>query len=239
MGSSGSMRSMIVHLAILLSVLITAILSGVLGMAGGMILMAILAGLLPVAAAMTLHGAVQAFSNGSRAWFLRTHVRWTLIPRYLLGAAIALTLFITAGWVPDAGVVLIAVGCMPWLARVLPRVLDRGARPLDGSRPATAVLCGVTVTSAQLLAVVATKAVTQNIGHLLKLGYYGTVMIRLGEQLPVWVIGGALLLAVLGARIGTRLLDRLDDIVFRKISAVIILALGVVSVAAGLRLLWQ
>ena len=61
----------------------------VLGMAGGMILMAILVAVLPVATAMMLHGAVQSFSNGSRAWFLRRHVRWDILPWYAVGAAAA------------------------------------------------------------------------------------------------------------------------------------------------------
>jgi uncharacterized membrane protein YfcA len=54
---------------LLVSVLLTSILSGILGMAGGMILMAILVSTVSVATAMMIHGVVQATSNGSRAWF--------------------------------------------------------------------------------------------------------------------------------------------------------------------------
>ena len=52
-------------LAILATVLATSVLSGILGMAGGMLLMAVLVSLLPVSGAMVLHGAVQAMANGS------------------------------------------------------------------------------------------------------------------------------------------------------------------------------
>ena len=69
---------MILNLVILLSVLGTSILSGILGMAGGMILMAILVSTVSVAAAMMIHGAVQATANGSRAWFLRSHIHYFL-----------------------------------------------------------------------------------------------------------------------------------------------------------------
>ena len=52
---------------ILATVFATAVLSGVLGMAGGMILMAILVSTLSVAGAMIVHGVVQAVSKLSAA----------------------------------------------------------------------------------------------------------------------------------------------------------------------------
>ena len=50
------------------SILSTAFISGIFGMAGGMILMGILLAMMPVAAAMVLHGVTQMASNGWRAW---------------------------------------------------------------------------------------------------------------------------------------------------------------------------
>ena len=241
---------MMIHTVILVAVLCTSMLSGVLGMAGGMILMAILVAVLPVATAMMLHGAVQAFSNGSRAWFLREHIRWNILPWYLVGSAVAVGAFALLTLVPDPGVVLILVGAMPWIARATPRI----AANLDVSRPVTGVICGVTVTIAQLLAgasgplldlfyqhsplnrhqVVASKALTQTVGHLLKLAYYGALAGSIGA-LPVWFYVVAILTAVAGARIGTRLLDRLADDHFRRVSGWVILGLGLVSMIAGVR----
>ncbi len=51
-----------------MTVLVSALISGVFGMAGGLTLMGVLAGMLPVATAMLLHGAVQMVSNGYRAF---------------------------------------------------------------------------------------------------------------------------------------------------------------------------
>ena len=65
---------------ILLTVLATAIISGILGMAGGLALMAVLTSLLPVSGAMILHGAVQAASNGARFVFLRDRMMWGVLP---------------------------------------------------------------------------------------------------------------------------------------------------------------
>jgi uncharacterized membrane protein YfcA len=232
---------------LLVSVLSTAILSGILGMAGGMILMAILASTLPVASAMMLHGAVQLTSNGSRAWFLRRHIAWRIFPAYALGTALALGLFSALMLVPDAGVVLILVGALPILGRFTKRL-----QGLDITRPLTTVTCGFVVTAAQLLAgasgplldmfylnsplnrhaIVANKAITQAFGHAIKLLYYGLI-IGAVDDVPLWFYGLAMATAVLGTRIGTRLLDRLEDASFRRWSGYVILAIATVCVVRG------
>jgi len=229
------------------SVLGTSIVSGVFGMAGGMILMAILVSSMSVAGAMMIHGAVQATSNGSRAWFLRRHIRWRIMPAYVAGAAVAVAAFMALALVPDSGVVLILVGMFPLLARATPRL-----RGLDVNHLPTAVLCGTIVTSAQLIAgasgslldvfylnsrlnrheIVASKAVTQTLGHLLKLGYYGA-FIGVAEDIPTWFYATAMTAAIVGTRLGTRLLDTLKDDTFRRISGWVILFIAAVCVVKG------
>ena len=54
---------------------VTATLSGVFGMAGGLILMGGLALVLPVSAAFVTHGMLQLVANGWRAVLHRRHVR--------------------------------------------------------------------------------------------------------------------------------------------------------------------
>ena len=113
---------MILVATILIFVLATSVLSGVLGMAGGIILMAILVSLLSVPSAMVVHGAVQAASNGARWLFLRQHMQWQIVPPYIFGAAIVVGAFSLLAFVPDPAIVLIVVGFLPWLARVTPRL---------------------------------------------------------------------------------------------------------------------
>ncbi|MEZ5558272.1 MAG: TSUP family transporter [Pseudomonadales bacterium] len=238
-----------VEALVIVSVFATAVLSGILGMAGGMILMAILVSALSVSAAMMIHGAVQATSNGSRSWFLRRHVQWRILPPYLAGAGAAMALFTTLSLVPDAGIVLILVGLMPWLARATPHL-----KRLDMNHRATAVSCGALVTSAQLLAgasgplldmyylnsslnryqVIASKAITQTIGHLLKLVYYGAV-VGVTETLPVWFYAAAMLTAVAGTRVGTWLLEHIPEGHFRRVSGWVILTIATVCIARGLQ----
>ena len=242
-------------LLILATVLATAVLSGVIGMAGGVLLMAVLVTLLPVASAMILHGAVQAASNGARFLFLREHVMWGILPSYAVGALLAVLLFIALAFVPDSAVVLILVGSFPWLARIVPTL-----RGLDVRRPVTGVACGASVTAAQLLAgasgplldafylrtevdrrsIVATKALTQAAGHVVKIGYYAWVSNAILDEfaiadVPVWLICAGILLAVLGARIGTRLLEKFDDRQFRRVTGWVILGLGALCIVKGAR----
>ena len=230
-----------------LAVFATSVLSGILGMAGGMVLMAILVSTLGVAGAMMLHGAAQTTANGSRAWFLRRHIQWQLFPPYLLGAGGALVLFIWLTLVPDPSVVLILVGLFPWLARFSKRFGG-----LDITHPPTAVVCGFSVTCAQLLAgasgplldtfyvkaplarhaIVASKAITQTLGHILKIIYYGLI-INVATQLPLWWFGMVVLAAIVGTRVGTRLLDRWNDASFRRYSQAVILALASACIVQG------
>src|SRR5258707_11747553 len=81
-------------LAILaVSALVTSFISGILGMAGGMILMGILLAMLPLPVAMMLHGITQLASNGWRAFLWRAEVDWRVFRGYALGAFAALALF--------------------------------------------------------------------------------------------------------------------------------------------------
>ena len=243
---------MLLVAGIIASVLITSIISGVLGMAGGMILMAILVALLPVASAMMLHGAIQATANGSRAWFLRQHIQWRILPFYLAGAALALAVFLSITLVPHPGLVLVLLGALTWAGRLVPRL-----RGLNICQPATALTCGVVITAAQLLAgasgplldvfylnsplnrhqVVASKALTQALGHCIKLGYYGLVVLATAEAQGVgaWVYLVAIASAVAGTRIGTRALDSLAEATFRRVSGWVVLAIATLCVIGGAR----
>ena len=232
---------------LLCTILITSLLSGILGMAGGMILMAVLVSTLPVANAMMLHGATQATANGSRAYFLAKHIRWRLLPNYLIGAGASVGLFTWLLVVPDAGLVLILVGAFAWLAR-----FSNHLRGLDITQPATTISCGFVVTSAQLQAgasgplldvfylntpltrqeIVANKAITQTIGHVLKIIYYGLV-VALATTLPLWIYAAAIIAAVLGTRLGTRLLERWNDTDFRRYSQIIILTVATFCIVKG------
>ena len=233
---------------ILLAALLTSTLSGVLVMAGGMVLMAVLVLLLSVPAAMVLHGAIQGMANGSRAWMLRRHIEWRVLPPYLAGSAIGVAGFVALALAPSEHFVLLMVGLFPWIARA-----SRALRGMDITRPSVGFAAGLATMPIQLLVgvsgplldvfflgtrlnrhqVVATKATTQTIGHFIKIAYYGALFGGAALEVGGTRLLLALACAVIGTRIGTLLLDRLSDEGFRRISDRVILALGAVCAARG------
>ena len=231
----------------------TSVLSGVIGMAGGIILIAALVHIMPVASAMILHGCVQGFANGSRAWFLRNDIIWHILPWYLLGTSIAVIVFVFLTIVPDRNLVLIIVGCLPVAGNFLPRL-----KLLNITRPSIACICGFVVTATQILAgasgpaldlfyqktdlnrfqVVASKAITQTIGHVAKtiyFIYFGYVVTA--TTLPIenlWIVGLCAIVAVLGTRLGTHVLGFVDEQSFRRYVSWAITTVGLLLVAKGL-----
>ncbi len=230
--------------------LVTALLSGVFGMAGGMLLMGVYAALLPVPTAMVMHGGTQLVSNLARAGLLWRNVYWAGFARYVVGALAALLLFTRFHYVPEPLVVFVGLGVTPFLAALLP------PRALDFERPSAALLVGFQVAAVQLLAgaagplldvafldtrltrqqVVATKAVTQVFSHTLKLVYFVPAM-RAESVTPALAL--CVVCATLaGTRLGTYLLERMSDAAFRRYSRGLVYAIGGVYLCkAGLTLL--
>ena len=101
----------------------TAFLSGLFGMAGGMILIGVLLTLLPLPSAMVLHAITQMASNGWRAFLWRAHIRWRPVFVYLIGCALALGAWSITRYVPDKPIALLLLGVTPFMARLMPKNL--------------------------------------------------------------------------------------------------------------------
>ena len=93
-----------------MATLATSLVSGVLSMAGGMILMGVFSMFLSIPAAMVLHGAAQAASNGSRIWLYSEHICWSILLPYSIGALGIFALFSGVGFVPDNALVFVLIG---------------------------------------------------------------------------------------------------------------------------------
>jgi len=232
-------------------VIVTSIISGIFGMAGGIVLMLILGLILPVQSAMVLHGATQFFSNGWRAVIWRKWIDWKIIGLYSIGALPAIAIPMVLAYVPDKPVMLISLGIVPYIAAALPSQFA-----LDATKPRHAVACGFSVAGLQLIsgvagplldvffvrskidrrAVVATKATTQAISHTLKVGYYGVLMSQVGP-LGVDVYGVAIVAAVVGTTLAGPLLEKMSNENFRRWTKTIVLVVGGISIAQGTWLL--
>jgi uncharacterized membrane protein YfcA len=232
----------------------TSFLSGVFGMAGGIVLLAVLLAFLDVAPAMILFGATQAAANGWRMWLWRDFVQWRLVGEFALTAVVTFAILKFVSFVPDKAMVYISLGLLPFVANALPKSLTP-----DITRRGAAYLCGAVITFLNLVAgvagsildvfyqksgldrrqVVATKAAKQSLGHLMRIVYFGSVVGAAGGALPYWIFFAAIALAMAGTTLAARVLESMSNESFRHWSWRVIATVSIVSILRGLWLLWQ
>ena len=129
------------------AVLSTSFLSGIFGMAGGIILIGVLLAMMSVAPAMVLHGATQFTSNSWRAWLWRSEIKWDIFAGYAGGALAAALAFTIVSYAPSKAMTLVAVGLVSFLGLWLP-----DAMAPDITRRWHAVGCGALCTALHLVA---------------------------------------------------------------------------------------
>lgn len=128
----------------------TSFLSGLFGMAGGLILIGVLLVMLPLPTAMVLHAVTQIASNIWRALLWRQHVRWSVVGCYVLGCAVAMLAWSTVRYVPNLPIALLMLGVTPFLVRLIPE-----AWKPDPESPVQGVLYGSACMTLMLLTGVA------------------------------------------------------------------------------------
>lgn len=240
---------------IIAAAFLTAIISGLFGMAGGLVFMGIIAVFLGVAEAMVVHGAVQSVSNSYRAFLLRDAVRWDILGWTALGAIPTALLMLSVSFLPSKAQLYLALGALPLLLWLPKRWLSG-----DAQKPAHAVLCGAMVMGLNLSAgvagpaldffyvkttltrqqIVATKAVTMFASHLVKIVYFGIPLARgvgLAGLPPWWVFVCAVPAIMAGTFIGIHLLARFSDVGFKHYTRILVTLVGGVYVWRGLALL--
>ena len=107
------MPSVTILALLAVSALVTSFVSGILGMAGGMILMGILLAVLPLPVAMLLHGITQLASNLWRALLWRKEVDWRVFRGYFYGAVVTTIVFAVVRLVVSKPIALVAMGLTP------------------------------------------------------------------------------------------------------------------------------
>jgi uncharacterized membrane protein YfcA len=103
------------------TILVSSFLSGVFGMAGGLILLGVLLVYFDVAVAMVLFSIIQFAANGWRAVLWWRFVRWPIFFHYVLGSLVAFLALRAVAYVPDKPTVYFLLGIMPFAVDVLPR----------------------------------------------------------------------------------------------------------------------
>jgi uncharacterized membrane protein YfcA len=232
---------------------LTAALSGVFGMAGGLLLKGALALVLPVSATFVVHGLLQLVANGWRAILHRRHVIWRIVGVYALGAFVAAGIMAYVALEPTKATLYLLMGLVPGLVW-----LPEGWVKVDASHPPQAFICGLSVTGMNLTAgvagplldvffvrttltrhqIVATKAATQVFSHLMKIIVYGAPLLATGGKgvPPLWVFALAVPLSMLGTAAGGVVLNRLSDVNFKRYLRAILTVIGALYLVQAARL---
>jgi uncharacterized protein len=207
----------------------TAFLSGLFGMAGGLILIGVLLALMPLPTAMVLHAITQMASNGWRAFLWRRHIRWRSVAVYLIGCAVALAIWSITRYVPDKPIALLLLGVTPFMARLMPADLKPNPDSIWQGTFYGSICMGLmlmTGVSGPLLdtfflggkfdrrEIVATKATCQVASHFTKLIYFGGIIDQAATLDPV-LAAVAILASMTGTSLARRILEAMTDLQFR------------------------
>jgi uncharacterized protein len=207
----------------------TAFLSGLFGMAGGLILIGVLLTILPLPSAMVLHAITQIASNGWRAFLWRGHIRWRPVAIYLIGCALALGAWSITRYVPDKPIALLLLGVTPFMARLTPKGLKPNPDSIWQGTFYGSICMGLmlmTGVSGPLMdtfflggnfgrrEVVATKAACQVASHFVKLVYFGGIIDQAATLDPV-LAGVAVAASMTGTSLARRFLEAMTDLQFR------------------------
>lgn len=236
--TTGAVELVIIGIASFL----TAVLSAVAGLGGGLILLVVLAQFFTPLVAIPLQSAIQFAANGSRAILVRGDISWPavgwstllVLPGSLLGVRLATALPTDVLRVLLALFVLL-VGWRPSLLRW------RGGRPLPARAMApvggVAGFINATVgasgpftapffkaVTAGHVAYVATSAASQVIAHTAKLTAYLFADFSLLDHLDVIAVG--VVAVTLGSRVGTNLLGRAEPAQLETVFRVVLTALA-------------
>jgi uncharacterized membrane protein YfcA len=229
----------------------TSFLSGIFGMAGGLILLGVLLALLPVPDAMALHAVTQIASNGWRGLLWLGHVRWRAAGAFLIGCAVAFAVWSTWRFVPAKPATLLLLGVSPFLVRLVPADF----KP-DPERLAHGMLYGSACMILMLISgvsgplidtyflggayerreIVATKALCQVASHGAKFAYFGG-LVEGAAGLDPLMAALAVAASLAGTSLARPVLERLSDAQFRTWATHIITAIALTYLAQGSYLL--
>lgn len=215
--------------------LITSVISGMFGMAGGLIFLAVITTAVETSYIVPLHAAFQLISNCSRLAFFFKHIRWVVIKYFIMGLipGSLVGIFIFASM--PKGSLKLLIGCFILLATFMPETKRERRFDLAIFLPVGFItgLLGIFVGATGPISapffvrrdilkedLIATKATCQAISHIVKIPLFGFVGANI---LPYWKI--ILLVGpfiILGTYVGKKLVGRISERDFRLAFKIII-----------------
>jgi len=236
-----------------LAITVSSFISGVFGMAGGLILLGVLLHYFTVPAAMILFSIIQFFANGWRAAQWWGFVRWRIFWLYCLGAGVAFTAMRFIAFVPDKALVYLLIGLMPFMVEAVPaawrpNIEWRGVPFITGALTTVVqFMAGVGGTFLDLFfqksmldrkTTLATKAVSQTASHVLRAAYFYSLG-SMSDSVSGWAILAAVALAIFGTALAPLVIERMTDHGFRQWTRAIILAVSSIYLVRAVSLFWH
>ncbi|MCB0350492.1 MAG: sulfite exporter TauE/SafE family protein [Bdellovibrionales bacterium] len=226
----------------------TAVVSATVGMLGGTLILAVMAQYLKMEVLIPIHGLIQFTSNSSRAWFIRDAINWKISRECLLGiiiGSVAGSFFVIrieeSFYNIFLGVFILTITFIPKFKLPLPKTIRWVGLGFISSfiglfLGAVGVFVGAVFLSEKLpkRELVATQATVQLAVHLAKVIVFTT----LGFVIWPWLtlLLGALVCTSLGSFVGSKLLDKIPEKLFRAGLTVLIVILGLRLIYSGFRL---
>jgi uncharacterized protein len=225
----------------------TSALTAAFGIGGGVAMLGALAGTVPTPMIVAVHGVVQFGSNIGRAILQRAHVLWRPVAIFtvgsIMGAALGAAVFVALNERLLLGVLGGFILLMTWIPKPrIPGLESTGM--LIGGFIATFVTMFVGATGPFVQALflplgldkrglVASHAACMCIQHGLKVIAFGWLGFNFADWLPL--MAAMIASGFLGTWMGTRLLEKLPEDVFRTILKwlLTVLALDLLRRAAG------
>jgi uncharacterized membrane protein YfcA len=242
--------SLLIGAAMLVAVFATSMISGIFGMAGGLILLGIFLLILPVGTAIAVQGIIQLIANGSRAFFSRAYIDWRVLFIMTLGLLTAAAILFIVRYTPDLATVCITIGLLPILLWI-----PQSWLALDASKPHHAFICGLLGGGINLAVgvagptidmffirtpmdrrtIIATKAAAQVVNHAGKILFYwnATMVLAPAEWAAVAL---AAPFAIAGTSAGHWVLQHLTDANFKRWTRLIVTAIGIFYLTRGILL---
>jgi len=219
--------------------LVASTVSGVTGLGGGALLMAFMSQSVDPKTLIPLHGLVQIGSNGSRVYWGFRNVHWQIVRKFLLGAIIGGAIGALLPIHVEPKMIGLAIGLFLITTTWLPieRLIVKIAGPywlLGALSTFTSLFVGVSGPLVHPIlirernlnrhAFIATEASCAGLTHVAKFvvySYWGFAISGYAAVLAVMI-----LMTLMGAYIGGRVLHRVSERRFRLLIKVIVTVLG-------------
>jgi uncharacterized protein len=224
-------------LLVAVAAVLTSTLTAVVGFGGGIVLLAVLLIFVEPTIAIPLQAAIQLVSNGTRAIIRREdvewHITWPASALLLPAGALAIPLVVRTPTATLQALIAAAVLAATWVPErtsvEVPALSTRGWFAMSAVIGALNVIVGATgplqapflrAATSTRLAFVGTFATVQVAGHLCKIVLFGIAGFAIGDYLGAAMAG--ILGVIAGTNLGSRLLDRMPEAVFRRLYLVAI-----------------